>query len=160
MVHHNGRWHVFASTTNNNGAYSLVYLNFTDWAQAGAAQHHYLDQTAIGTGYKAAPQVFYFAPQQRWFLVYEVGDNATFSTTTDISNPSSWSAPQRFYAGGMPQIIRDNIGNGYRVDFPGPHRPSPAPGRHSRTPRPIPSPARPTSPSAAPRGPGTSATAR
>ncbi|MBT2225038.1 non-reducing end alpha-L-arabinofuranosidase family hydrolase [Nonomuraea sp. NEAU-A123] len=117
VVYHDGRWHVFASTTNANGSYSMVYLNFTDWAQAGAAQHHYLDQTAIGTGYKAAPQVFYFAPQQRWYLVYQVGDNAAYSTTTDISNPGSWSAPQRFYAGGMPQIIRDNIGNGYWVDF-------------------------------------------
>ncbi|WP_267897451.1 non-reducing end alpha-L-arabinofuranosidase family hydrolase [Micromonospora deserti] len=117
VVYHNGRYHVFASTTNNNGAYSMVYLNFTDWSQAGAAQHHYLDQTAIGAGYKAAPHVFYFAPQQRWYLVFQTGDNAAYSTTTDISNPQSWTAPQRFYPNGMPQIIRDNIGSGYWVDF-------------------------------------------
>ncbi|GAB2753257.1 non-reducing end alpha-L-arabinofuranosidase family hydrolase [Streptomyces bullii] len=117
VVYHDGRYHVFATTTNNSGAYSMVYLNFTDWSQANAAQHHYLDQTAIGTGYKAAPQVFYFAPQKLWYLVFQTGDNAAYSTTANIADPRSWSAPKKFYAGGMPQIIRDNIGNGYWVDF-------------------------------------------
>ncbi|WP_394813946.1 non-reducing end alpha-L-arabinofuranosidase family hydrolase [Streptomyces litchfieldiae] len=117
VVYHNGRYHVFATTTNNNGAYSMVYLNFTDWSQANNAQHRYLDQTAIGSGYKAAPQIFFFAPQNLWYLVFQTGDNAAYSTTSDISNPQSWSAPRYFYSGGMPQIIRDNIGDGYWVDF-------------------------------------------
>ena len=117
VVYANGRWHVFASTTNQNGSYNMVYLNFTDWSQAANAKHHYLDQTAIGTGYKAAPHVFYFAPQRKWYLVYQTGNNAAYSTTTDIGNPSSWSTPKSFYAGGMPQIIKDNIGKGYWVDF-------------------------------------------
>ncbi|MET8053648.1 non-reducing end alpha-L-arabinofuranosidase family hydrolase [Streptosporangium sp. NPDC005286] len=67
------------------------------------------------TGYRAAPQVFYFAPQNLWCLVYQTG-NASYSTTTDISNPASWSAPRHFYSG-MPDIIRQNIGNGYWVDM-------------------------------------------
>ncbi|GAB2976127.1 hypothetical protein GCM10023080_045910 [Streptomyces pseudoechinosporeus] len=117
VVYHNGRWHVFASTASSTGAYSMVYLNFTDWSNAASAQHHYLDQTPIGSGYKAAPQVFYFAPQKLWYLVYQTGDNAAYSTTADIANPNSWSAPKKFYANGMPQIIKDNIGNGYWVDF-------------------------------------------
>ena len=37
---------------------------------------------------------------------------ATCTGTIDIANPSSWTAPRYFYAGGMPQIIRDNIGSG------------------------------------------------
>lgn len=117
VVYHNGRWHVFASTVNTSGSYNMVYLNFTDWSQAANAQHHYLDQTPIGSGYKTAPHVFYFAPQQRWYLVYQTGSNAAYSTTTDISDPKSWSAPKSFYANGMPQIIKDNIGGGYWVDF-------------------------------------------
>ncbi|MFI7635908.1 non-reducing end alpha-L-arabinofuranosidase family hydrolase [Nonomuraea sp. NPDC049400] len=115
VVYYNGRWHVFASTASTAGGYNLVYLNFTDWAQAGAATHHHLDQSAIGTGYRAAPQVFYFAPQNKWYLVYQTG-NASYSTTTDITNPRSWSAPQHFYPS-MPDIIRQNIGNGYWVDM-------------------------------------------
>lgn len=117
VVYSGGRWHVFGSTASTSGGYSMVYLNFTDWSQAASATQYYLDQTPIGTGYKAAPQVFYFAPQGLWYLVYQTGDNAAYSTTTNISNPSSWSAPKKFYASGMPQIIKDNIGSGYWVDF-------------------------------------------
>ncbi|MCW6004153.1 cellulose binding domain-containing protein [Micromonospora sp. CPCC 205371] len=61
IVYHNGRYHVVASTVNSAGNYNMVYMNFTDFAQAGSAQHHYLDTTAIGTGYKTAPHVFFFA---------------------------------------------------------------------------------------------------
>ncbi|WP_112264565.1 non-reducing end alpha-L-arabinofuranosidase family hydrolase [Lentzea terrae] len=115
VVYHNGKYHVFASVYTTG--YNLVYMSFSDWSQASSAQHHYLDRTAVGSGYKAAPHVYYFAPQRLWYLVYQTGSNASYSTTTDISNPSSWSAPKNFYANGMPQIIRDNIGDGYWVDF-------------------------------------------
>ncbi|MEU5247670.1 non-reducing end alpha-L-arabinofuranosidase family hydrolase [Streptomyces asoensis] len=114
VVYHNGKWHVFASTAQSSG-YNLVYLSFTDWSQAGSATHHYLDRTAIGSGYRAAPQVFYNAPQRLWYLVYQTG-NASYSTNPDISNPNGWSAPRNFYSS-MPDIIRQNIGNGYWVDM-------------------------------------------
>nr|WP_260337571.1 non-reducing end alpha-L-arabinofuranosidase family hydrolase [Phytomonospora endophytica] len=114
VVQHNGRYHVFASTAKSAG-YNLVYFNFTDWSQANSATFHYLDQSPVGAGYRAAPQVFYFAPQGLWYLVYQTG-NASFSTNPDISNPNGWTAPRHFYSG-MPQIIRDNIGNGYWVDM-------------------------------------------
>ena len=114
VVYYNGKYHVFASTASASG-YNLVYLSFSDWSQAGSATHHYLDRTAIGTGYRAAPQVFYNAPQGLWYLVYQTG-NASFSTNPDISNPNGWSAPRNFYSS-MPDIIRQNIGNGYWVDM-------------------------------------------
>ncbi|MET1075939.1 MAG: non-reducing end alpha-L-arabinofuranosidase family hydrolase [Umezawaea sp.] len=115
VVYYNGKYHVFASTYTNG--YNLMYTSFSDWSQASAAPHYYLDRSAIGAGYRAAPQVFYFAPQRLWYLIYQTGSNASYSTTTDIANPASWSAPKNFYANGMPQIIKDNIGNGYWVDF-------------------------------------------
>ncbi|MBO3732057.1 cellulose binding domain-containing protein [Glycomyces sp. NEAU-S30] len=114
VVFHNGKWHVFASIASNAG-YNMVYLNFTDWSQAASATHHYLDRSAIGTGYRAAPEVFYYEPQGLWYLVYQTG-NASYSTNADISNPNGWSAPKHFYSG-MPQIIKDNIGSGYWVDM-------------------------------------------
>ncbi|WP_439657931.1 non-reducing end alpha-L-arabinofuranosidase family hydrolase [Lentzea sp. HUAS TT2] len=114
VVYHDGKWHVFASVANSAG-YNMVYLSFTDWAQASAASHFYLDRSGIGTGYRAAPEVFFFAPQNLWYLVYQDG-NAAYSTNPDINNPAGWTAPQHFYPG-MPQIIRDNIGNGYWVDM-------------------------------------------
>ncbi|MEU5595001.1 non-reducing end alpha-L-arabinofuranosidase family hydrolase [Streptomyces sp. NPDC020298] len=114
VVYYNGKYHVFASVAGSSG-YGLVYLSFSDWSQAGSATHHYLDRTAIGTGYRAAPQVFYYAPQKLWYLVYQTG-NASYSTNTDISNPNGWSAPRNFYAS-MPDVIKQNIGNGYWVDM-------------------------------------------
>lgn len=114
VVQYNGKYHVFASTASSSG-YNLVYLNFSDWSQAGSATHHYLDRTAIGKGYRAAPQVFYNAPQRLWYLVYQTG-NASYSTNPDISNPNGWSAPRNFYSS-MPDIIKQNIGNGYWVDM-------------------------------------------
>ncbi|KAJ3508831.1 hypothetical protein NLJ89_g5544 [Agrocybe chaxingu] len=114
IVYYNGRWHVFASTAVSSG-YNLVYISFTDWSQAGAASFYYLDQSSIGAGYRAAPQVFYFAPQNLWYLVYQNG-NAAYSTNPDINNPRGWTAPRTFYSG-MPRIIQQNIGSGYWVDM-------------------------------------------
>jgi endo-1,4-beta-xylanase len=114
VVFSGGRWHVFASIANSAG-YNMVYTSFTDWAQAGAAPHFFLDRSGIGTGYRAAPQVFYFAPQNKWYLVYQDG-NAAYSTNSDISDPNGWSAPQHLYPS-MPDIIRQNIGNGFWVDM-------------------------------------------
>ncbi|KAL9090367.1 MAG: hypothetical protein Q9159_001994 [Coniocarpon cinnabarinum] len=114
IVYYNGEYHVFASTAQSAG-YSLVYFSFTDFNQANSATFHYLDQTPIGTGYRAAPQVFYFAPQKLWYLVFQNG-NAAYSTNPDISNPAGWSAPKNFYSS-QPSIITQNIGNGYWVDI-------------------------------------------
>jgi endo-1,4-beta-xylanase len=114
VVYANGKYHVFASTANASG-YNLVYLSFSDWSQAGSATQYYLDKSAIGPGYRAAPEVFYYAPQGKWYLVYQNG-NAAYSTNSDIGNPNGWSAPKNFYSA-MPDIIRQNIGAGYWVDM-------------------------------------------
>jgi endo-1,4-beta-xylanase len=116
VVRHGGKWHVFATTANTSGNWSLVYLNFRNWSEAADAPHHYLDQNpGIGTGYRAAPQVFYFAPERKWYLIYQTG-LPSYSTTDDISRPESWTAPRNFQET-MPDIVRDNIGNGFWLDF-------------------------------------------
>ncbi|KAH7121610.1 glycosyl hydrolase family 62-domain-containing protein [Dactylonectria macrodidyma] len=107
-------YHVFASTAQASG-YNLVYTNFTDFSDAGSAPFYYLDQSAIGTGYRAAPQVFFFKPHNLWYLIYQNG-NAAYSTNKDISNPAGWSAPTNFF-NGTPDIITANIGDGYWVDM-------------------------------------------
>jgi hypothetical protein len=56
IVEYEGVYHVFASTAKAEG-YNLVYFNFTDFAKAQQAPFFYLDQSAIGTGYRAAPEV-------------------------------------------------------------------------------------------------------
>ncbi|KAK4446726.1 alpha-L-arabinofuranosidase C [Podospora aff. communis PSN243] len=114
IVEINGTYHVFASTSQLAG-YNLVYFSFTDFEKAGEAEFHYLDQSAIGTGYRAAPQVFFFEPHGLWYLIYQNG-NAAYSTNKNIDDPLGWTAPTNFYAA-RPQIINDNIGAGYWVDM-------------------------------------------
>ncbi|KAG6362679.1 hypothetical protein INS49_007772 [Diaporthe citri] len=104
IVFYDGAYHVFASTAQASG-YNLVYFTFTDFAKANSSTFHYLDQTPIGTGYRAAPEVFYFAPQKLWYLVYQNG-NAASSTNADIANPAD-----------VPAIVSNNIGSGYWVDM-------------------------------------------
>ena len=115
VVYYNGKYHVFASVANSS-VYNLVYLSFTDWSQAGSATQYYLDRSPIGTGYRAAPEVFYFAPQNLWYLVYQTG-NASYSTNPDISNPGGWSAVKTFYSS-VPSNIQTDIRNGANwLDF-------------------------------------------
>jgi hypothetical protein len=117
IVFYNNVYHVFASTAKGEG-YNLVYFNFTDFSKANAAPFFYLDQSAIGTGYRAAPEVFYFEPQKLWYLIYQNG-NAAYSTNEDISNPAGWTAPQTFYSE-TPALIAQGLltpQQGYWVDM-------------------------------------------
>jgi endo-1,4-beta-xylanase len=115
VVRYRHRWLVYATTADTSGNWSLQYTSFRRWSQAPSAPRYFLDQSAIGPGYRAAPQVFYFAPKRKWFLVYQTG-LPSYSTTDDPSKPETWSAPKNFQEQ-MPDIIKQNIGNGYWVDF-------------------------------------------
>ncbi|WP_338146435.1 non-reducing end alpha-L-arabinofuranosidase family hydrolase [Streptomyces boncukensis] len=111
-----GTWHVFMTTADTSGDWSLAHTSFTDWSQAGAAPQTHLETASdIGPGYRAAPHAFYFAPKDEWYLVYQTG-LPSFSTTKNIKDPTSWSAPKNFMDS-MPDIVRDNIGNGHWLDF-------------------------------------------
>lgn len=114
IVEINGTYHVFASTSKEEG-YNLVYFRFTDFDRAGDAEFHYLDQAPLGPGYRAAPQVFWFEPHKLWYLVYQNG-NAAYSTNPDINDPKGWTEPKTFYPK-MPSIIEENIGGQYWVDM-------------------------------------------
>ncbi|RHZ64424.1 putative alpha-L-arabinofuranosidase [Aspergillus thermomutatus] len=114
IVEVDGTYHVFASTAKGSG-YNLVYFSFTDFNQANSATFHYLDQTPIGSGYRAAPQVFFFKPHNLWYLVYQNG-NAAYSTNPNIANPAGWSAPKNFFSS-VPSIISQNMGSGSWVDM-------------------------------------------
>jgi endo-1,4-beta-xylanase len=103
VVRYGGKWHVFVTTVNSVG-YGLGYLRFSRWSEAGKAQVHPLSSSPMGAGYRATPQVFYFAPQKLWYLVYQTGP-ASYSTNPDINDPDGWSAPKDFYDG-MPDLVR------------------------------------------------------
>lgn len=109
VVYDGGRWHMFVTMVGPTG-YGLGYLTFSRWSDAGTAPVRPLASSLIGAGYRAAPQVFYFAPQKLWYLVYETG-NPSYSTNPNLSNPDGWSAPKTFYAG-IPASIQPYIASG------------------------------------------------
>jgi endo-1,4-beta-xylanase len=109
-VYYNGQWYVAASTVNSSGAYGMEFLHFSDWSQANSATPVYADQTAIGGGYQTAPQLFYFAPQNLWYLIYQTGNNAGYSTNPDITNPYGWSATRYLYTSEPSIVSQDGLG--------------------------------------------------
>ncbi|MFF2376681.1 non-reducing end alpha-L-arabinofuranosidase family hydrolase [Streptomyces xiamenensis] len=111
-----GTWHVFFTRVDTSGDWGLAHTSFTDWSQAASAPQTDLEAaSAIGPGYRAAPHAFYFAPHDEWYLVYQTG-LPSFSTTTDPNDPTSWSAPRNFMDS-VPEVVRQNIGNGNWLDF-------------------------------------------
>ncbi len=98
IVRYEDRWHVVATTASTSGQWSLAYLNFEDWEDADDAELYYMDRTPGFEGYMAAPHVFFFEPQQKWYLVYQTQPPA-YSTTDDISDPGSWTEPEPFFVG-------------------------------------------------------------
>ena len=59
----------------------------------------------ICAGYFCAPQVFYFEPHGKWYMVLQVIDESrkpalqpAYSTNDDIADPDGWSEPTLLYA--------------------------------------------------------------
>jgi endo-1,4-beta-xylanase len=116
VVFLDGRWHVFATTANTMGSWSIVYLSFPDWAEAAAAPLFYLDNNPPNLrGYHAAPQVLYFAPQSKWYLIFQSG-HPQYSTNDDVGKPEAWTQPQNFFTSDPPGYTA-NRGNGFWLDF-------------------------------------------
>jgi endo-1,4-beta-xylanase len=115
VVYANDKWHVFASSVDSGGNYNMVYLTFPDWDHTAEATTYYLDQTPGLSGYHAAPQVFFFAPQNTWYLVYQSGP-PTYSTNANLEDPTAWTPPLGFF-GAEPAIVTQNKGSGDWLDF-------------------------------------------
>lgn len=105
VVQHDGRWHIFATTAATNGAWGMAYFNFASWDDAPQAKPFHLDQNPHLGGYNCAPQVFYFRPQKKWYLIFQ-SPQPRFSTTDNLADPMSWSAPQDFFAGTPKSVVQ------------------------------------------------------
>jgi endo-1,4-beta-xylanase len=94
--------------------FSVSDFGVSDWDDLDASPMTPVSENPNLTGYKAAPQLLYFAPQRLWYLVYQTQDPA-YSTSTDPSDVGSWSAMTRFMT--VPTFITDNgdIGIDYWV---------------------------------------------
>jgi endo-1,4-beta-xylanase len=108
IVRFNDRWHVYASSVSNSGVYGMVYTSFTDWSALSSATWYHMDQTAGFDTYVAAPQVFFFRPQNKWYLIFQSGP-PMYSTADDVGAPTTWTRPAPFFAS-EPPIITQNGG--------------------------------------------------
>ncbi len=101
IVRFRDRWHLFCTIRSRRRTHQIEYLSFADWPDADRAPRHVLKLT---DGYFCAPQVFYFTPHRKWYLIYQVSDptgkprlQPAFSTTADIADPASWTRPELLY---------------------------------------------------------------
>lgn len=104
IVQHAGRWHLYCTlrkAKEGDGRIRIGYLNFSDWSQAPQAEWSVLNLTL---GYHGAPQIFFFEPQQKWYLIYQATDatrgldyGPCFSTNDDLSEPDQWTLPEPLY---------------------------------------------------------------
>jgi hypothetical protein len=115
IVYAQDRWHVFATTASTTGAWSLVYLSFGDWSEAAHAEQHHLGDQPGFQGYHAAPEVFFFRPQNKWYLIFQSGQ-PQYSTTTELANPATWTEPVDFFAR-VPESVREHQSSGGWLDF-------------------------------------------
>lgn len=110
IVRYNGQWLVYATTADTSGAWSIEYTHFADFSQAASAPQYYLsDNPNLGSRYMAAPQLFYFAPKNQWYLVFQQGPPA-FSTNSDPTQPQNWSTPTNFFASDPPVVTQQGHG--------------------------------------------------
>jgi hypothetical protein len=88
IIYSGGLYHLFY--TGRTSVWSLGYAKASSIAGLKTATHTKL--SSIGTdGGLAAPQVMWFGVKGKWFLIYQNGRTASFSTNTDVGNPSGWT---------------------------------------------------------------------
>jgi len=95
IVFYQGRWHLFCTIRSRKRTHQIEYLSFADWKDAHRAPRHVLQNHK---GFFCAPQVFYFVPHKRWYLICQASDErwqpkygAAYCTSSEIDRPQSWS---------------------------------------------------------------------
>lgn len=102
IVRHGDKWHLFCTVRGPTRSHAIVYLSFADFSEANGAERQILP---CHPGYFCAPQVFYFTPHKKWFLICQAADESwgepayrpAFATTTDIGDPDSWTKLQPMF---------------------------------------------------------------
>lgn len=98
IVQHDGRWHLFGTLRKKSGTVCMQYVNFADWKDANTAPRQEISFT---NKYHCAPQVFYFRPHRKWYLIHQLANpehtpamGSHYSTTADPADAKSWTKPE------------------------------------------------------------------
>ncbi|MEM6278541.1 MAG: non-reducing end alpha-L-arabinofuranosidase family hydrolase [Verrucomicrobiota bacterium] len=94
IVRYDGKWHLFCTLRGH----AIVYSSFEDFSGVADTTPVVLPNHG---GYFCAPQVFWYSPQEKWYMICQAKDKswdreyqAAYATTDDISDASSWSPLQ------------------------------------------------------------------
>ena len=97
IVFADGRWHLFYTAYGPDLVRKIGWTSSPILEGLNQAPHAELNQIhSKDSAYAAAPQVFFFEPQSHWYLICQTRDSnyqPVFSTTTDPTDPASWTAP-------------------------------------------------------------------
>lgn len=92
IVYSGGKYHLFYTGRDKGagGLWRMGYASATSIANLKTAGRTYMGALNAGS-YFCAPQVFWFPAKGKWFLIYQSGQGASYSTSTDVGNPSLWT---------------------------------------------------------------------
>jgi len=110
VVFYQGKWHVFMTVKLPRKS-AIEYCAFADWKNANRAARTILPVS--DSSYYCAPQVFYFTPHKKWYLIYQMGVPGAkkmwvaYSTTETIEDPRSWTRARSILDGGAndPRVV-------------------------------------------------------
>lgn len=98
IVRFEDRWHLFATVRGKPRSHAILYLSFRNWSEVQQAPRHILP---MHDGFCCAPQVFYFEPQRKWYLLCQASSpewdpeyQPAFATSERLSDPAAWSPLQ------------------------------------------------------------------
>jgi hypothetical protein len=95
IVRYKDNWLVFYTGANQSGGWQTCFTSAPTIAELKTAKRFFMKK--IEESYFCAPELFYFEPQNLWYLIYQDGTySAAYSTSTDPSDPDSWSGPKSF----------------------------------------------------------------
>jgi hypothetical protein len=99
IVYYNNKWHLFYTAFGGPDKLQIGYTNALDFSTLNQGKRNMLvfsNVENLANKY-AAPQVFYFELQKKWYLVFQGYWNNVqplYSTTDNIEDPTSWTQPK------------------------------------------------------------------
>jgi hypothetical protein len=99
IVFYNEKWHLFYSGLSQDRDLQIGYVNADKLDVLMDGKRHMLEFTNVENlaNKYAAPQVFFFEPHQKWYLVFQGYWNDVqplYSCNTNIEDPTQWTQPK------------------------------------------------------------------